>query len=200
MQGYQGPQDKPVTVNIADADGIAMPDIDVVLMREGKLLARMKPEPMVELRFEYSSHIIILSKNCAWWIVADFAIWISGHVSVPFFPVAKDASLISLFRHSELVACFTGPLDHLLPIGEDVFQRLTYIAFPNIEEAHIPPHSTRWSDIVRDQAPLEGNPVREPDEVATIIYTSGTIGQPKGVMRSFESMSLIGKWMKHCRG
>jgi hypothetical protein len=52
MQGYQGPQDEPFTVNIADADGIAMPDIDVVLMREGKLLARMKPEPMVELRFE----------------------------------------------------------------------------------------------------------------------------------------------------
>jgi hypothetical protein len=33
MQGYQGPQDEPFTVNIADADGIAMPDVDVVLMR-----------------------------------------------------------------------------------------------------------------------------------------------------------------------
>src|SRR5882757_1938863 len=42
MQGYQGPQDEPFTVNIADADGAAMPDVDVVLMREGKLIARMK--------------------------------------------------------------------------------------------------------------------------------------------------------------
>jgi hypothetical protein len=42
MQGYQGPQDEPFTVNIADADGVAMPDVDVVLMRDGKLLARMK--------------------------------------------------------------------------------------------------------------------------------------------------------------
>jgi hypothetical protein len=39
MQGYQGPQDELFTVNIADADGVAMPDVDVVLMREGKLLA-----------------------------------------------------------------------------------------------------------------------------------------------------------------
>jgi long-chain acyl-CoA synthetase len=77
---------------------------------------------------------------------------------------------------------------------------LTYIAFPNIEEAHIPPHSTRWSDIVRDQAPLEGKPVREPHEVATIIYTSGTTGQPKGVMRSFEFMSLMGKSMEPVLG
>ena len=42
MQGYQSPQEEPFNVNIADADGVAMPDVDVVLMREGKLLARMK--------------------------------------------------------------------------------------------------------------------------------------------------------------
>jgi long-subunit acyl-CoA synthetase (AMP-forming) len=32
-----------------------------------------------------------LSKNCAWWIMADFAIWMAGHLSVPFFPVARYA-------------------------------------------------------------------------------------------------------------
>jgi long-chain acyl-CoA synthetase len=37
------------------------------------------------------SHIVILSKNCAWWIMADFAIWMAGHLSVPFFPVARYA-------------------------------------------------------------------------------------------------------------
>ena len=42
MRGYQGPQDAPFTVSIADAGGGAIPDVDVVLMRQGKLLARMK--------------------------------------------------------------------------------------------------------------------------------------------------------------
>jgi hypothetical protein len=41
-QGYQGPQDAPLTVSIADAGGGAAPDVGVVLMRQGKLLARMK--------------------------------------------------------------------------------------------------------------------------------------------------------------
>src|SRR5690554_4082934 len=32
------------------------------------------------------SHIAILSKNCAHWIIADLAIWMAGHVSVPLQP------------------------------------------------------------------------------------------------------------------
>jgi hypothetical protein len=42
MQGYQSPEEEPLNVSITDADGVAMPDVDVALMREGKLLARMK--------------------------------------------------------------------------------------------------------------------------------------------------------------
>ena len=28
----------------------------------------------------------ILSKNCAWWIMSDLAIWMAGYVSVPLYP------------------------------------------------------------------------------------------------------------------
>jgi len=42
LQGYQSSQYEPFTVSIADADGRAVPNVEVVLMREGKLLARIK--------------------------------------------------------------------------------------------------------------------------------------------------------------
>src|SRR5579859_1628304 len=42
MQGYQAPQGESFTVSIADADGVAMPNVDISLMRAGKLLAQMK--------------------------------------------------------------------------------------------------------------------------------------------------------------
>jgi hypothetical protein len=42
MQGYQGPQEEPLNMSITDTDGVAMPDVDVTLMRDGKPLARMK--------------------------------------------------------------------------------------------------------------------------------------------------------------
>src|SRR5687768_5793957 len=36
--------------------------------------------------FPPGSHIAILSKNCAHWIMADLAIWMAGHVSIPLYP------------------------------------------------------------------------------------------------------------------
>ena len=146
------------------------------------------------------SNIVIVSKNCAWWIMADFAIWMAGHVSVPFFPAARDLSLAALFRHSEPVACFVGPLENPLPLNEEIFHDLPFIAFPNCAPDHTPPGSNLWSNIVATQPPLESNPVREPGDLATIIYTSGTTGQPKGAMQTFRSLSLMGKSMEPAFG
>ncbi len=36
--------------------------------------------------WEPGSRVAILSRNCAWWIMADLAIWMAGHVSVPIYP------------------------------------------------------------------------------------------------------------------
>jgi len=52
LQGYLGSQDAPLTVSIADADGVAVPNVEVVLMREEKLLARINTGPMVVLQLE----------------------------------------------------------------------------------------------------------------------------------------------------
>ncbi len=146
------------------------------------------------------SNIVIVSKNCAWWIMADFAIWMSGHVSVPFFPSARDMSLAGLFRHCQPVACFIGQLDNALPLGEDVFRSLPFVAFPNCAAVHVPAGSTLWSDIVATQSPLQGDPIRDAGDLATIIYTSGTTGQPKGAMHTFRSLSLMGKSMEPAFG
>jgi long-chain acyl-CoA synthetase len=146
------------------------------------------------------SNIVIVSKNCAWWIMADFAIWMAGHVSVPFFPAARDLSLAALFRHCQPVACFVGPLENPLPLAEDIFNNLPFVVFPNCSSAHTPPSSKLWSDIVATQSPLEANPIRDPGDLATIIYTSGTTGQPKGAMQTFRSLSLMGKSMEPAFG
>jgi long-subunit acyl-CoA synthetase (AMP-forming) len=48
-----------------------------------------------------------------------------------------------------------------------------------------------WDAILGRTEPLAGNPQRDADEMATIVYTSGSTGVPKGVMQSFGSMSLV---------
>lgn len=146
------------------------------------------------------SRIVILSKNCAWWVMADFAIWIAGHVSVPFFPALRDASLAALFRHSEPIACFLGELDFPPPSQDQALHSVRFIGLPNAKADHLPQGCDSWQEIVSEGEVFEGTPLRNPDDLATIIYTSGTTGQPKGVMQSFRSLSLMGLSMEPALG
>jgi long-chain acyl-CoA synthetase len=140
------------------------------------------------------SRLVILSRNSAWWLMADFAVWMAGHVSIPLYPGAGAATLESLIRHCDPVACFVGPFNAAAGSNEDLFRNLPCITFPSFT-GEMPPRVTRWEDIVRDQQPLQGFPVRNALETATIIYTSGTTGQPKGAMHTFQALSLMGKSM-----
>src|SRR5215472_13561860 len=56
--------------------------------------------------WEPGSRIAILSKNSAWWIMADFAIWMAGHVTVPVYASLKPHTVRKILQHSECKACF----------------------------------------------------------------------------------------------
>src|SRR5262252_2449065 len=58
--------------------------------------------------WEPGSRIGILSKNCAWWLIADLAIWMAGHVSVPIYPSLRRQSIRQILQHSGACACFLG--------------------------------------------------------------------------------------------
>ena len=57
------------------------------------------------------SRIAILSKNCAHWLLADFAIWMAGHVSVPLYPTLAAGTIRQILEHSEARLLFVGKLD-----------------------------------------------------------------------------------------
>ena len=61
--------------------------------------------------WEPGSRVAILSKNCAWWIMADLAIWMAGHVTVPIYPSLRPQSIRQILEHSEAKACFLGATD-----------------------------------------------------------------------------------------
>ena len=61
--------------------------------------------------WEPGSKVAILSKNCAWWLMSDLAIWMAGHVSVPMYPTLTAGTVTQILTHSEARACFVGKLD-----------------------------------------------------------------------------------------
>ena len=128
------------------------------------------------------SKIAILGKNSAHWILADLAIWMAGHVSVPIYPTFNGDALRYILEHSESKACFVGKLDDVAALKNGVPAGVPLIALPLAPKIQ---GVDFWDKIVAANKPMKGNTQRAGDEMATIIYTSGTTGNPKGVMQNF---------------
>ena len=129
--------------------------------------------------------IAILSKNCAYWIMSDLAIWMAGGISVPLYPTLTADSVRQILDHSETTMLFVGKLDDWDTMKDGVDSRIRCISYPLSPTNDFP----TWDNIVAETSPLKDNPSRSHGELATIIYTSGTTGMPKGVMHTFNGIA-----------
>lgn len=132
------------------------------------------------------SRIALLSKNCAHWIMADLAIWMAGHITVPLYPTIIGSTIRTILEHSESVAIFVGKLDDFNSQRDGLPSHVARISFPfyGLEEGR------RWDDLLKTNEPLTGEYVPEFADLCSITYTSGTTGVPKGVMMTFGSLSF----------
>jgi long-chain acyl-CoA synthetase len=152
--------------------------------REVTEQARRIAAHLQSLGLPAGSRIAMLSKNTAHWLMADYAIWMAGHVSVPLYPTLAAGTIRQILEHSQARLLFVGKLDGFEGMQPGIPQGLPCIVLP-LAPAEAKACGPGWDEIVATTAPLPGHPVRAADELATIMYTSGTTGAPKGVMHSF---------------
>ena len=69
-----------------------------------------------DMNLPAGSRIAIIGKNSAHWIMADLAITMAGHVSVPIYPTVTAATLSQILTHSESQVLFVGKLDAFEPL------------------------------------------------------------------------------------
>ncbi len=132
------------------------------------------------------SHIALISKNCAHWIIADLAIWMAGHVSVPLYPNLTADSVGHVLTHSEAALVFVGKLDDWPTMAPGVPDGVATISLPLCPSGAF---DFTWADL-QTCSPIQDSPTPVASELATVIYTSGTTGLPKGVMHSFGTLGF----------
>jgi len=144
----------------------------------------------LEKKYPKGSHIAIVSLNCAHWIMADLAIQMAGHISIPIYPTASQQTIEKILKHSAAKAVFLGKMFDpdaaidLLPQGYDllaIYQPYSGLPY--------------WQDLLNENQPISQPAIITADDLVSIIYTSGTTGDPKGVMLAYRainaSMTLI---------
>jgi len=126
------------------------------------------------------SKIGLWAANCADWFMVDFAIWMSGHVSVPLFSGQDVKAARYILDHVECPLIFLGAFDQSDRVDQAVAAGVTRVAIQGCAV----PCDFSLGQVVADAEPVTGSPLQGPDQTFTIIYTSGSTGSPKGVMHA----------------
>lgn len=119
--------------------------------------------------------VAILSNNMPNWTVAMFSCVPFGRVTVPILPDSSESEVTNILTHSECKAIFIAK-KMLCKLNDAIKEKMTLVI--DIET---------FSLIKKDDHAFtcEGHSAEpQADDLASIIYTSGTSGKAKGVMLS----------------
>jgi long-chain acyl-CoA synthetase len=154
--------------------------------------ARRLATALKSFKFPPQSNIAILSKNCAHWIMADLAIMMAGYVSVPVYATLSASGVKEIVDHSESKLIFIGKVDDYESQRSALGPGLHQISFPMYGAGD----GLKWDELIRLHQPLAENYLPDTDHLASIMYSSGTTGTPKGVMLSYGSFGYVGSQVK----
>ncbi len=147
---------------------------------------------LFNLGFQRGDKIAIIANNRPEWNFTDYAIQQSGGVSVPIYPTISESDLAFILNDAQIKYVFVSSADLYAKVKGVVAagcQVKDIYTFNKVDGAR------HWSEILEDgkqnprvnEIEIIKNGIKASD-LLTILYTSGTTGNPKGVMLSHDNL------------
>ncbi|WP_424887843.1 AMP-dependent synthetase/ligase [Streptomyces sp. XH2] len=123
--------------------------------------------------------VALMSRTRYEWTLLDFAIWSAGGVTVPVYETSSAEQIQWILSDSGAVGCIVETAEREAAV-ESVRDRLPALAHVwQIEAGAVGELGEAGADVT-DEEVDERSALANADSPATIVYTSGTTGRPKG--------------------
>jgi len=147
---------------------------------------------LLNLGIDREEKIAIIANNRPEWNFTDYGIQMSGAVSVPIYPTISEGDLNFILNDAKVKYIFVS--------STDLYNKVKAVAAnaPSVKEIYTfdkVAGAKHWSEVLELG---KSNPKKEevekikssikPNDLLTILYTSGTTGNPKGVMLSHNNL------------
>ena len=148
---------------------------DVTYAEVGRRVARVQ-EILTTSGLRPGDKVALLSSNMPNWGVCYFAITSAGMVAVPILPDFSGEELDMIIEHAEAKA---------LLVSDRLFTKLSR---KTIDRLNVVVRTKNLGVIAQHVREAGATGIPTPDDLAVIIYTSGTTSKPKGVMLTHKAL------------
>jgi Long-chain acyl-CoA synthetases (AMP-forming) len=149
---------------------------------------------LLALGYKEGTKIITVCNNRPEWNFMDMGINLAHMIHIPVYSTLSHDDYHFIFENSdvELIVAGTKTLyNKLVPIAKEIDRDIRFLMMDDGEETMTLAQLYELGRANKDKfGPVveENKKTISPDECASIVYTSGTTGMPKGVMLSHRNM------------
>ncbi|MDX6361492.1 MAG: long-chain acyl-CoA synthetase [Streptomyces sp.] len=134
---------------------------------------------LIAAGLEPGGRVAVMSRTRYEWTVLDFAVWAAGGQSVPVYATSSPDQIEWIVRDSGARFVFTETPENTAAVATGTAGHPEPPRIREIEAGALPELVALGRDTADDEV-TKRRAALTPDTVATICYTSGTTGQPKG--------------------